>query len=58
MRTVFADAGYWIALLIPNDELRERAESAARQLDPYRVVTTEMVLVEVLTMGRSFRVPV
>ena len=51
MRTVFADAGYWIALLMPNDELRQRAENVAIQLDPFRVVTTEMVLVEVLNFA-------
>ena len=51
MRTVFADAGYWIALLIPNDELRDLAENVARQLGSFRIVTTEMVLVEVLNFA-------
>ena len=51
MRTVFADAGYWIALLIPNDELRDLAEDVARQLGSFRIVTTEMVLVEVLNFA-------
>ena len=51
MRTVFADAGYWIALLMPSDELRQRAENVATQLGPFRVVTTEMVLVEVLNFA-------
>ena len=51
MRTVFADSGYWIALLDPSDGLHERAETVARQLTPFRLVTTEMVLAEVLTLA-------
>lgn len=53
MRTVFADAGYWIALLNPRDELHKRAETVARQLTPFHLVTTEMVLTEVLNFATN-----
>ena len=49
MKTLFADTGYWIALLNPRDNLHERAKQLATQLAPFRIVTTEMVLVEFLT---------
>ena len=48
MRTVFADTGYWIAMLNPADGLHRRVETVAEQLAPFRVVTTELVLAEVL----------
>lgn len=48
MRTVFADAGYWIGLLNPKDGLHTVALTASRQLQRTRLVTTEMVLTEVL----------
>ena len=48
MRVVFVDAGYWIAMLIPGDELHGKAETITKQLGPCEIVTTEMVLVELL----------
>ncbi len=48
MRTVFADAGYWIALFNPRDQSHEKAEKVTKQLTPLRIITTEMVLVEFL----------
>lgn len=48
MRTVFADTGYWIALLNPHDELHERARQVSESLGPMCIVTSEMVLVELL----------
>ena len=48
MRVVFADTGYWIAILNPNDELHEKAQAVTVQLGPCQIVTTEMVLVELL----------
>ena len=53
MRTVFADAGYWIALLNPGDELHGKAEAVTRQLEPCRIITTEMVLVELLNFATA-----
>ena len=48
MEEVFADAGYWIALLNPNDQLHDRAWSVADEIRGLRIVTSEMVLVEFL----------
>lgn len=48
MRTFFADAAYWVAMINPHDDLHRRAISVSRALDDCRFVTTEMVLTEVL----------
>jgi predicted nucleic acid-binding protein len=48
MRTVFADANYWIGLFNPKDQLHTAAILASRGLLKTRLVTSEMVLVEVL----------
>lgn len=48
MRTVFADTGYWEAVLNPNDKLHEPARAASVALGKARLVTTEMVLSELL----------
>ena len=48
MTVVFADAGYWIALLHTSDRLHARARSVAAGLGSATIVTTHMVLVEVL----------
>ena len=48
MAVVFADAGYFIARMDRRDSLHERAEALFRDLEPFEIVTTEMVLVEVL----------
>ena len=49
MRTLLADTSYWIALLNPNDGLNKRARAFSEQSDPFQIVTTEMVLAELLT---------
>ena len=48
MRQVFADAGYWIAMLNLRDELHDNAVAVTEHLGEFGIVTTEMVLVEVL----------
>jgi len=48
MRAVFADAGYWVAIANSRDRLHARAAALAERLGEYRIVTSEMVLVEVL----------
>lgn len=59
MTAVFADASYWIALLNSKDELHEKAQAISRSLGRRRIVTSEMVLTEVLNdlagRGRSLR---
>lgn len=49
MAPVFADTGYWIAVLLPDDHLHGRATAMAAAYGASAVVTTQMVLVEVLT---------
>ncbi len=46
MRTLFADAGYWVALLYPRDQHHVRATVVAAELGEAKVVTTQMVLTE------------
>ena len=48
MRTVFADANYWIGLFNPKDQLHDAVMAASGTLTRTRLVTSEMVLVEVL----------
>ena len=48
MRRVFADTSYWIALVNPRDQIHAKAVSVTQQLSPVRILTSEMVLAEVL----------
>jgi predicted nucleic acid-binding protein len=48
MKSLFADAGYWIALLNPKDQLHVKANMVSSMLGPVRILTSEMVLTEVL----------
>ena len=59
MKTFFADTSYWIALLNPHDELNRKAQAVSEEQQPFRIITTEMVLVEFLAYvskgGEHFR---
>ena len=48
MKTVFADAGYWIALLNPLEMLHLQAKKLAQAHINVKLITTELVLVELL----------
>jgi predicted nucleic acid-binding protein len=48
MRTVFADAFYWIALINPGDDWYFPARNISLSLYPATFVTTEEVLIETL----------
>lgn len=48
MKTIFADAGYWTAILNPADDLRSKAISLSNSLNPFQILTSEMVFTEVL----------
>jgi predicted nucleic acid-binding protein len=48
MRRVFADTSYWIALVNPRDQLHAKAVSVTRRLSSITIVTSEMVLAELL----------
>ena len=48
MRTLFADSGYYIAILNPRDQWHGKAKTVTAQLVNVRVVTSQMVFVEFL----------
>ena len=48
MSEVFADTGYWIALISEHDRLHERAMATTERIGARPIVTTQMVLVELL----------
>ncbi len=48
MKQVFADTSYWIAMLNPRDQLHEKAVAVSEEISVARVVTSEMVLTELL----------
>ena len=59
MNAVFADAGYWIALFNPRDQLHAKAISVSTTLQGRSIVTSQMVLTEFLNhyaaLGQPFR---
>lgn len=48
MKVVFADTGYWVAVLNPKDQWHDKALEISRNLGKVRQLTTEMVLDELL----------
>ncbi len=48
MTAVFGDASFWIALLNPRDSLHTKARTVFRSLGKTLVITSEMVLTELL----------
>ena len=48
MRFVFADTGYWIALIDPDDDLHDKALRVTAGLGDVTLVTSAFVLAEVL----------
>jgi len=62
MKTIFADACYWIAILHEKDPLHAEAMRVSSSLVNCRIVTTEMVLVELMNSlgkyGGNLRVAV
>ena len=58
-RTLFADSGYWVALLYPRDQHHARATVVAAELGEASIVTTQMALTEsfnaMTRMGESGR---
>jgi predicted nucleic acid-binding protein len=57
MNAVFADAGYWIALFNPRDQLHDKAVVAAQVTQGRLIVTSQMVLTEFLNHYASFGEP-
>ena len=54
MKPVFADSGHWIAIINPAEILHERALQDSRSLGSRQIVTSEVVLTEVLDFFASF----
>lgn len=48
MRVIFADTSYWIATTNPRDQLHRAATELTLQLGEHRIITSDIVLVEVL----------
>jgi uncharacterized protein len=48
MKQIFADTSYWIGLVNPRDQIHQKAIKITQQLSSVRLLTTEMVLVELL----------
>jgi uncharacterized protein len=48
MKTVFADTGYWIALVNPQDDLHQVSRVITHQLMPFKIITSELVFNELL----------
>lgn len=54
LNPVFADTAHWVALLNPRDQLRPQALHAARQLGSVEIITSELVIIEVVNhLSRS-----
>ena len=47
MNAVFADAGYWIALFNPRDQLHTRAIAVSQSTQNQSIVTSQRVLMEI-----------
>lgn len=54
MERVFADTGYWIALLNRRDNLHQKATEITGQFGAVEIVTSEMVLAEFLNSFSSY----
>jgi len=48
MKILFADTSYWVALINPHEELHQEAIDVSKSLGNFRIITSEMVLTEVL----------
>ena len=59
MRKIFADSVYWIALINPNDQWRQRSITVSRELKDFSIITTDEILTETLNYfaesGEYFR---
>jgi len=55
MRTVFVDTNYWVAVINPNDQWHQRAAEVKSRLGLVRLVTTELILVELLNYFCAYR---
>ena len=54
MKKIFADTFYWAALLNPKDQWHRQANEMRRKLGKTNLVTTETVLIELLTFFSEY----
>lgn len=55
MRTLFADTLYLVATCLAEDQWHERAKEVSLALVPFRTVTTETVLIEMLNFFAEYK---
>ncbi len=59
MKKIFADTGYWITLLNPEDDLHQKARQIAISSSSTQIVTSQMIFIELLNAfsgkGNSYR---
>ncbi len=48
MKIVFADTGYWIALINKKDSLHKKARQVTLKMNPMKIMTSEMIFSELL----------
>lgn len=48
MKKIFADTGYWIALLNPDDNLHQKARDITTSIGNMTIITSEMIFTELL----------
>ncbi|MBC6473630.1 MAG: type II toxin-antitoxin system VapC family toxin [Hormoscilla sp. GM102CHS1] len=54
MRTVFVDTFYWVSFTNPKDPLHQQTVEIERSMQGVRLVTTEVVLIELLNYFCSY----
>ncbi len=58
-RTVFADTTYWAGIIDPKDQYHSRAEEVSQTIEKAVIVTSELILIELLGLlrrhGKSIR---
>lgn len=48
MKKVFADTGYWIALINSKDNLHQKARQLTTQISPVKIITSEIIFSELI----------
>lgn len=48
MKTVFADTGYWLAMINNRDSLHQKARQLTQEINPIKIITSEMIFSELL----------
>ncbi len=55
MKKTFADTGYWVSFLDENDQWMEIASKALEKIGNSEIITTELILIEVLNYFSKYR---